>query len=178
MLEVCHTNFESLPKEKQKQLKARMAKLRAKNMRLLASKRKQKHMLKYIKCDPDFKYQSRNELIIDVPELAGYECQTHDIELKDGTLKIAQYKYWNGTSGPTIDTKKSKVPSLTHDSLCELIELGLLPPECLPVADRIFYRLCKERKMWWLKSRAWFRGLKWFSWLVVRPKKIKILEAP
>ena len=134
--------------------------------------------LEYIKCDPDFKYRTMNAIVLDAPELKDHQVETHDILLKNGKLYINKFKYWNGTSGPTIDTTRSKVPSLGHDCLCELIELSLLPTNCLPVADEIFHRLCKECGVRWYKTRIWFRGLKCFSWIVVKPKKLRILKAP
>jgi hypothetical protein len=80
-------------------------------------------------------------------------------------------------SGPTVDNKKSKIPSLTHDSLCQLIELGLVDKKYLPIFDGIFYRMCKERKIKWIKTRIWFRGLKIFSKFWVKRQHPKIYIA-
>jgi len=133
--------------------------------------------LKYVKCSPNFKYQSRNKIAVNIPELKDCEASLRDIKLTKGVLHINAYKYWDGTSGPTIDTAKSKVPSLVHDCLCELIESGALDKKHLPLCDIVFYRLCRERKMMWLKARLWFQGLKIFSKFFVKRRNPKVYVA-
>jgi hypothetical protein len=57
-----------------------------------------------------------------------------------------------------IAGKKSKTPSLGHDLLCELHNLGLMPMDPTRIhTDTFFYTLLLERKFWKIRAKSWFR---------------------
>lgn len=95
------------------------------------------------------------------------------INLEDGVLNISQGYAWDGASGPTFDTKKTMRPSLVHDALYQLMREGILPVAYKGMADRIFYELLKENKMWGIRARVWYRAV-----VVGGPTSSYVLEAP
>lgn len=79
---------------------------------------------------------------------------------KDGYLTVHAGYAWNGASGPAIDTKAFRVSSLAHDSLYQLIQLGLISIELRVKNDNAMRRINREWGM------SWFRA--WYTWLGVR----------
>ena len=89
-----------------------------------------------------------------------------------GVLTITAGQYWDGASGPTRDSKKSKRGSLTHDMLYRLMRQGKLPQFCRGAADGIFYRLLREDGMWRIRAWFWYRAVKRFAGAFVDPDSI------
>lgn len=95
------------------------------------------------------------------------------IEICDGVLSIAPKYAWDGASGPTIDTKNVLRPSLVHDALYQLMREGILSVAYKKDADKIFYKLLKENKVWSVRARVWYRAVR-----VGGPTSSYVLEAP
>ena len=74
----------------------------------------------------------------------------------DGTLIISPGFFWDGASGPTVDTQDSMRGSLVHDALYFLMRLGLIPIEAKQEADRLLEVICIEDGMSPIRARAWY----------------------
>ena len=112
-----------------------------------------------------YAYQLRAPYTIKLPEIrpahgAGTEWITLDL---DGTLTIRSGYAWDGASGPTIDSKSSMRASLVHDSLYQLIRLGLLDQSFREAADKVFLRLCKNDGMWSIRAQLWYQAVRIFA---------------
>jgi len=108
---------------------------------------------------------------------------TEFIELTTrGLLTIRSGYAWDYASVPfthwlsnLIAGKKSKVPSLVHDALCQLHRQGYLTSihNARLHIDKHFYTLLRERKFWRVRARAWYKavriGAKRFK---QKPKKV------
>jgi len=102
--------------------------------------------------------------------------------LTNGSLIIYAGFMWDGTSGPTIDTKNTMIPGLVHDVLYRAIREGFLDPSFKPVADTIFrdLMLTTSKKGLWARIRAnyFYQGVKLFGFLSIKPRKEhKVLSA-
>ena len=96
---------------------------------------------------------------------------------KDGSVR--DVSWWDGISGPTFQTKRTKSPSCMHDAIYWLIRNGHLPFSTWQVADHEFKRMCIEKGIF--RIRAWwlYRGLSFAHGVAALPShKKKILTAP
>jgi hypothetical protein len=82
---------------------------------------------------------------------------------KNGLLTIYNKYAWDGSSGPTLDSKKDKRASCAHDALTQLMREGKLSRTFRPMIDDLYCSLCRDDKMWkyQAKWRRW--GLKKFG---------------
>ena len=78
----------------------------------------------------------------------------------DGYMVINAAYAWDGPSGPTFDTKNSMTPSLVHDCFCQLIREGHLTSSYRKPADKLFYRMCRDRGMNPIRAWIWYRGVR------------------
>jgi len=114
-----------------------------------------------IKYRKGYKYQLAVDVLGQSPIHPKKDIKTEFIDIDIGGLMIVRSAYsWDGASGPTIDTKNTMTPSLIHDSYCQLIRNGYLPDSARKEADRYFYEMLRERKMWWPRARVWYRGVR------------------
>jgi len=81
----------------------------------------------------------------------------------DGILTVKKGYAWDGASGPTIDTRSSMRGALVHDSLYQLMRLGLLPESFRKTADDLLHDICKEDGMWGIRADVWERAVRWFA---------------
>lgn len=137
--------------------------------------------LKYIKRRETYKYEIVEDYSIYLPELAmAPDVYTKFASLTNGVLKINNGFMWDGSSGPTIDSKKDMVPSAVHDATCAFVQLGMLPESWVSILNIIYYRLCRERKMYWIQAqwrRVTLQITKWMPW-GKKQDEPEILEAP
>ena len=68
-------------------------------------------------------------------------AQTDFIVLEGRKLICKKYYAWDGLSGPSFDTKRTKIGSLAHDALYQLMRKGLLPRTYKKFADAELKRL-------------------------------------
>lgn len=88
--------------------------------------------------------------------IKGYHIEKRWYSLhEDGKLYIKAGYPWDGPTGG-INTDNFVLPSLDHDILTELVNLGLLPPECQALADEqlIITAETQEKPMLWPR-RMW-----------------------
>ena len=83
-----------------------------------------------------------------------YPISTPFINLSvEGWLSIGEGYAWDGMSG-AIDTRNSRLGSLVHDALYQLMRQGHLSFKQRSNIDRIFYQILLAKGMW--KWRAWY----------------------
>jgi hypothetical protein len=93
------------------------------------------------------------------------EIKDHYVEVEyidltpDGRLTLWKAYRWNGSSF-VQDTPACMRASAFHDALCKLMSLGLLPASVRPVADKLYYDLCREDGMSWLQAKVRWAGLR------------------
>jgi hypothetical protein len=96
---------------------------------------------------------------------------------KTGTVFIKSGYAWDGSSGPTRDTKTNMRGSLLHDALYQLLRMGLLDQKWRKQADREFIKVCKEDGMWSLRQKWTYDGLQVAQGTAALPKnKKKVYE--
>jgi hypothetical protein len=77
----------------------------------------------------------------------------------DGRLTLWKAFRWNGSSF-VQDTPACMRASAFHDALCKLISRDLLPASVRPVADKLYYDLCREDGMSWMQAKIRYAGLR------------------
>ena len=95
-----------------------------------------KYEINYKEINPDenqgMKYELEEDLVIDIVDLLSkktlpglttfyFSC----LEYRFGIIKIAKGFRWDGTSGPSFDTKNGIVSSCVHDAFYRCLELSL-----------------------------------------------------
>jgi hypothetical protein len=83
----------------------------------------------------------------------------------NGTLGFNRGYCWDGASGPTWDTVSSRLPSLVHDGLYQLIREGLIDSAYKDVSDMELERLLIKEGMHPWRARVWYLGVKYFGWI-------------
>jgi len=136
-------------------------------------------MVQYSRYKPKYRYRVEAPVIFNVPEFVGYPCKTDYVKLTANGLLCIQPQYaWNGANWPAINTKSSIPGSLAHDSLYQLIQLGLLPFELRVKADEVLRRVCIESGMWVWRANNWYKAVRVGGSWCAKKRKIKTLEAP
>jgi hypothetical protein len=103
----------------------------------------------------------------------------------EGVLTVIAGYSWDYASVPfthwisnKIAGRKSKVPSLAHDALCQLHRNGHLPmDESRLHTDRYFHQLLLERKFWRIRSWMWFKAVR-LGAKYSKQKPKEVFEAP
>ena len=81
----------------------------------------------------------------------------------EGVLTVHIGYAWDGSSGPTLDTKNQFRASAVHDALCQLIEEGIIKESFRDSAHKIFYDILIEDKMNKIRAKLWLYCLKKFN---------------
>ena len=85
---------------------------------------------------------------------------------KAGFMTIKAGFIW-GASGPTIDSKSSRLASCVHDGLYHLSDMGLFKGsksrEMRQFSDDLLYKICLEEGMWKWRAKAWLKALEIFG---------------
>lgn len=101
----------------------------------------------------------------------------------DGDMTAKRGYVWDYATVPLtkkisnkLAGKKSKVPSLAHDMLCQLKRHDLLPQDPTRVhTDRFFYALLLERKFWRVRAWAWYKAVRFGAkHHKQKPRKVRI----
>jgi len=111
----------------------------------------------------DWKYQLTAEYRIDLSAFIKPLMPISEsfIQLSaQGILCILNGYCWDGPSGPMIDTPTAMRGSLVHDALYQLMRMGLLPGDCRKTADIIFFNICRDDGMSWIRARYALRALR------------------
>ena len=94
---------------------------------------------------------------------------TEFIEISvSGLMTINAGYAWDFASVPLtrklsnwVQGKRSKVPSLVHDALCQLIRNGYLTmPDARELADKHFYKLLLDRGFWRIRAWLWLKAVR------------------
>lgn len=107
-------------------------------------------------------------------------CPPEDIDsyfislTKTGLLTARRGYAWDGSSGPTLDTKNSMEASLVHDALYQLMRMNMLSREHREAADLEYERICRikgrtyriKEKIHQVKGMSKFRA--WYQFSAVR----------
>ncbi|EIQ01637.1 hypothetical protein OpiT1DRAFT_00209 [Opitutaceae bacterium TAV1] len=118
-----------------------------------------------------YKYRLAAGVRIPVPEFPRtLEIHHKYFRLMRGTLSIKEGYCWDGASGPTIDTPSAVAASLPHDVLYQAIRAGLIPPTFRDNADRVLYRVARERGMPWWRALYFFVAVRIAGGKCVRPR--------
>lgn len=97
----------------------------------------------------------------------------------NGLLTIKKGYCWDGASGPTWDTANCKKPSLVHDALYQLMRMEVLPRSYREHADKLFYNMLRDNKMWFVRARLWYRSVRIAAFSSADPKnRKKVKTAP
>ena len=131
--------------------------------------------LKYYK---GLKYQVAEDWFVPI-DLYPYEATSEYYDVRHDGLLIKSGAAWDGASGPTKDSSKSKRASCFHDYFYMAIREGELPMHWRPRADLKFYQILRFDKMWFPRARLWFRGVRLFAGrFAVTGKTRKVYVAP
>jgi hypothetical protein len=126
-----------------------------------------------IKYRKGYKYQLSGDVVGKSPIMPTKDVDTEFIVLtRGGNMTIRSGYSWDGASGPTFDTKNTMTPSLIHDCYCQLIRNGYLGDSARAQADRYFFDMLRERKMWMIRARIWYRGVRIGSKHKQKPKRV------
>lgn len=87
---------------------------------------------------------------------------------ESGILWVRSGYYWDGASGPAIDTASFMQASLAHDVLYEMIREGSLPWSCRREADRTLIALARKSGMPRWRAAYVYTALRWFGGLWLR----------
>lgn len=116
-----------------------------------------------------YKYELADDLTVNTGIL-GHSISEKYIQLDDdGWLKINTGYWWDGPSGPTIDTKDFMRGALAHDALYQLMRLGALGQEYRKAADKVLYKLCRADGMSWLRAGYVYRAVRRFAIWAAKP---------
>lgn len=112
-----------------------------------------------------YKYQLREDCVVDIPLRQARDIRTEYIQLTpQGRLTIKEGYAWDGPSGPTIDTLNFMRGSLVHDALYQLMREGHLDVNLhREPADRILHAICREDGMWFLRAWWVYLGVHYFG---------------
>ena len=97
-----------------------------------------------------------------------------------GTIRIKDGYMWDGTSGPTMQTRGNRLAGLVHDALYQCIRGGYLDASWKDFADRQLRHLVATYRSNrcvthilrpWRHFRGWYYywGVRWFGAASVKP---------
>jgi hypothetical protein len=88
-----------------------------------------------------------------------------------GRVTVQIKTWWDGASGPTIDTIGTIRASFIHDVIYRLIRLGYLPVYVYKdVADMMFYETLIEDGVLQFRAFAWYKAVQVFGHDSCRPE--------
>lgn len=100
--------------------------------------------------------------------IVGYEYEDKLVKInKLGLVTIKKGFRWSA-SGPTADTRSSRLASCVHDSLYYLSDKGLFKGEnskkVKAETDHLFYMMLLEGGMWAPRAYLWWKSVHYWSW--------------
>lgn len=136
--------------------------------------------MKSIRYRAGYKYQLHDKYWIQtvIRPIRGFGGNDFVSISSGGILMIAPGYAWDGASGPALDTDTIMRASLVHDSLYQLIRMGVLHEVDRAAADQLLRDIALEDGMW--PARSWwiFKGVRLFGSAAAAPAADKILVAP
>jgi len=111
-----------------------------------------------------YKYQLKDEVRHRLWLDMGLDTKGNQFVCIEGGYLIIKPGYaWDGPSGPVIDRGSTMYPSLIHDALYQLIREGHMHIRYRDRCDKEFALLCKNRGVWSIWTRGYYRTLKAFG---------------
>ena len=87
-----------------------------------------------------------------------------------GMLTVLPGFWWDGASGPAIDTRSFMRASCAHDALYRFMRSSLLAEQGnRRLADRVMFRLAREDGMWWPRAVWCYLAVRWGAWWASHP---------
>ena len=96
----------------------------------------------------------------------------------EGLLTVREYYAWDGASGPAINTKNFRRPSLVHDAFYQLMREGRLDLGWRKEVDKELQRMCREDGMSWLRALWVFKGVRFGGESSALWQELEVLTAP
>ena len=116
----------------------------------------------------DAKYRMLEFYFIAQSGIKGLFIDTVDGTLHpDGRLFVKADFYWDGPSGPTVDTDDTMGPSAGHDLLYKWLKLGLLAEKMRRKVDKMYKQLLRKSGTSYLRRSAHFLGVRVLGWAYV-----------
>jgi hypothetical protein len=98
---------------------------------------------------------------------------------ESGLLGLSRGYAWDGASGPAINTKNFVRASLVHDSLYQLIRLGILDKDTdRKVADQLLRDIAKEDGMSSFRAAYVYAAVRLFGGRYMESVEHNVLTAP
>lgn len=98
-------------------------------------------------------------------------------------LSVLEGYRWDGSSGPTIDTKNTMIPSLIHDVLYQLLRESKFPglnkkqlSKVRKWADWEYYRALRREGMSYIRARVHYYALRVFGSSSANPKNRHVVK--
>lgn len=111
-----------------------------------------------------YKYQLVSRYILRTPIFPRKPILTRYVSLSTtGWLHVRDGYAWDGASGPTIDTRDTMRASLVHDSLYQLMRLGLLDRSHRRDVDLLFRRILIEDHAPKFRAHLWYLAVRLFA---------------
>ncbi len=114
-------------------------------------------------------YSLLNDHVFDT-SFRGYEYESQLFSInKDGLIIGKENYWWDGASGPAIDTHNAMRGSCLHDILYALIRIGVIPNTYFNRrrADLILYKALRKDGMSWFRASYWFMGVRLGGWSAI-----------
>lgn len=127
-----------------------------------------------------YKYQLKDNYIVATSVFPDRFCHLDFVRLDtSGTLYIVSGYAWDGSSGPTIDSKDSMRASLVHDALSQLARAGYLDAKKYKKAiDAEYIKILEEDGMWGFRRGVHAIGLRIAGTSYLEKQPEIIVEAP
>jgi len=127
----------------------------------------------------NWKYKLTKTYTISTPILGCNGANSYLYIGKDGSLTIYRGYAWNGAN-VIRDTEHNMRASLVHDSLYQLIGLGIVPPNYKKEADQVFYDIMLEDEENQVFAKICYEAVRKFggSSCVPGSKDKKVFTAP
>jgi hypothetical protein len=126
-----------------------------------------------------YKYQLVKTTSVQTEVYPPDDIQAEYIDLTSTGLLTNKEGYaWDGCSGPTWDDKTNIHGGLTHDSLYQLMRMGLLAQRYKEPADRELQKQCILDGMGKIRAWYYYQGVHLFGGSHCRVQVEEIYEAP
>jgi len=83
-----------------------------------------------------------------------------------GIIVIRNVFFWDGASGPAIDTDTNMKGSCVHDALYKLLKSNKLKNSYLNRrrVDKTFYKICRDDGMNWVRANYFYYAVRACGW--------------
>ena len=102
--------------------------------------------------------------------IRGFSYAGSHYSINEDGLVCGYIGYWyDGATGPAIDTDNSLEGACFHDILYALIRIGVIPDTYYyrRKADLVLYTALRADGMSWLRANAWYVGVRLGGWTAI-----------